>query len=291
MFSRKVVSSLILGFGVASGWIAPQIEAASCVWKVSASNGASLYLAGSWHALRRADYPLPATYNRAFESCNRLVFEISPRDLDRSGNAIDRAGEYPKSDNLKNHVDPRTYDYLRRFFGILGVSEVTFSRYRPWYISMVLGSFSRSHGLSHELGVESFLEKKARAASKPIDGLESLREHVDVYSGLSDRGSEALLLITFIPADKGSPDFNRMMAAWRRGDADFLTNSVHEGFRDFPAMADRLLKARNRNWIPKLEGYLRSGKTYLAVFGAAHLGGSDGVVALLRARGYKLEQL
>ena len=280
----------MFGFALGYGWIGPPVKAASCVWKVSTPNGASLYLAGSWHALRSADYPLPPPYKRAFESCARLAFEISPHDLARSGDMVDRAGAYPTNDNLKNHVDPRTYNYLRRLFGMVGISEAMFSRYRPWYISMALQSPSH-HGLSSALGVESFLEKGAQAASKPMDGLESLREHIDVYTGLSDRGSEALLLLTFIPAEKGTADFTRMMAAWRRGDADFLANAVHEGFRDFPAMANRLLGARNRNWIPKLEGYLRSGKTYLVVVGAAHLGGPDGVVALLRARGYKIEQL
>jgi len=36
---------------------------------------------------------------------------------------------------------------------------------------------------------------------------------------------------------------------------------------------------------------LRSGKTYLVVAGAAHMGGPNGVLALLRARGYRIEQL
>ena len=43
--------------------------------------------------------------------------------------------------------------------------------------------------------------------------------------------------------------------------------------------------------IPKMEGYLRSGKTYFIVAGAAHMGGANGVLALLRQRGYRIEQL
>ena len=48
---------------------------------------------------------------------------------------------------------------------------------------------------------------------------------------------------------------------------------------------------RNRNWMPKIEGYLHSGKIYFAVAGAAHMGGSNGLVTLLRNRGYQIEQL
>ncbi len=43
--------------------------------------------------------------------------------------------------------------------------------------------------------------------------------------------------------------------------------------------------------IPKIEGYLRSEKTYFVVAGAAHMGGANGVLALLRHRGYRIEQL
>jgi len=40
-----------------------------------------------------------------------------------------------------------------------------------------------------------------------------------------------------------------------------------------------------------MEGYLRSGKTYFVVAVAAHMGGANGVLALLRHRGYRIEQL
>ncbi len=41
----------------------------------------------------------------------------------------------------------------------------------------------------------------------------------------------------------------------------------------------------------RVEGYLRSGKTWMVVAGAAHMTGSDGLPAMLRARGYQVEQL
>jgi uncharacterized protein YbaP (TraB family) len=47
----------------------------------------------------------------------------------------------------------------------------------------------------------------------------------------------------------------------------------------------------NRNWIPKIESYLGSRQTYSVVVGAGHMGGPDGLLALLRSRGCKIEQL
>jgi uncharacterized protein len=264
---------------------------AACVWKVTSETGNVLYLAGSIHALKSTDYPLPSAYNRAFDASERLVCEVDPKALVEASKGLLKAGEYPKGDSLKNHVDPRTYNYLRRLFKLMQVPETKFARYRPWFLSLVLQA-PVLHGMSETLGVEEFLTRRAQANAKPIFGLESAREHADIFLGLSDRQSEAMLLIMFIPAERGSGSAGNALAeAWRRGDADTETRIFMEGFRDFPSLADRLLTNRNRKWIPKIEGYLHSGKTYFVVAGAAHMGGPNGVLALLRARGYHLEQL
>ena len=107
---------------------------------------------------------------------------------------------------------------------------------------------------------------------------------------LSDRESEALLLILFINAAREGPGGN-MINAWRHGDVDTLNRIVRESFQDFPSLARRLIDARNQNWIPKIDGYLRSGHTYFVVVGAGHMGGPNGLLTLLKARGCQFEQL
>jgi uncharacterized protein YbaP (TraB family) len=280
---RLIIAAALLSF-VSPG-------RAASVWKVTSESGNVLYLAGSIHALKSTDYPLPSAYNRAFDASDRLVCEVDPKALDESSKGLLKAGEYPKSDSLKNHVDPRTYDYLRRLFKLMDVPETKFARYRPWFLSLMLQE-PALHGMSGTLGVEEFLTRRAQANSKPVLGLESAREHADIFLGLTDRQSEAMLLIMFIPAgrDRGSAG-NALAEAWRRGDVDADTRVFMDSFRDFPSLADRLLTNRNRKWIPKIEGYLHSGKTYFVVAGAAHMGGPNGVLALLRARGYRIEQL
>ena len=267
-------------------------EAASgCIWKITGPSGGTLYLGGSIHALRSTDYPLPSGYNRAFDASTRIALEVDPKALSGSSESLSKAGKYPSGDSLKNHVDPRTYEYLKRVFGLLRIPEEKFSRYRPWMLVLFLDSPSQ-RGLSDDLGVDEFITQRARANNKPIAGLESAAEHASVFSGLNDRQSEALLLVQFIPAANGSfSGGDKMMSAWRRGDIEWLARSTHASYSDFPAFGDRLLGQRNQRWIPKLEGYMKSGQTYFVVVGAAHLGGSDGLIALLRARNYKVEQL
>jgi uncharacterized protein YbaP (TraB family) len=79
-----------------------------------------------------------------------------------------------------------------------------------------------------------------------------------------------------------------LAGAWARGDTATLAKVLDEGFAEVPQLHARLLVGRNRNWVPKLRAMLGSGKTHFVTVGVGHLVGRDSVVAMLRARGYKV---
>jgi uncharacterized protein YbaP (TraB family) len=54
------------------------------------------------------------------------------------------------------------------------------------------------------------------------------------------------------------------------------------------AFENLLLGNRNQNWIPKMDILMQNQSTFFAV-GAGHLGGNQGVIALLRKKGYQVE--
>src|SRR5207237_8780645 len=109
----------------------------------------------------------------------RLACQGHHKGLVESSKGLLKAGEHRKGDSLKNHVDPRTYDYLRRLFKLMEVPETKFARYRPWFLSLMLQAPSL-HGMSEMLGMEEFLTRRAHGNAKPVLGLESAREHADI---------------------------------------------------------------------------------------------------------------
>jgi uncharacterized protein YbaP (TraB family) len=264
--------------------LAASVQAAS-VWKVSRSDDHVLYLGGSLHALRPTDYPLPSAYNRAFDASSNLVLEDDPATPVNAIKKFYKSAYYPKGDALKNHLDPRTYDYLRRFVGLHNVPEAELEKLRPWALLWVLWSSS-----TNPLGVEAFLAHRAQANHKLMSGLESFREHSEVVSGLPDKQAELALLQTFISAS--APDTSaKIVEAWRKGDVETIARLTRDDFRDLPSLYERMVLARNRAWMVKLERFLDSDRTYFVVVGAGHLGGPEGLLALLRSRGYQIEQI
>jgi uncharacterized protein YbaP (TraB family) len=287
---KNIVYKAVFGIAIAAGCFWPEdCFGKASVWKISDSSGKVLYLGGSVHALKSTDYPLPSEYASACDASTHLVFEIDPKEMGAAaGKSLLKAGEYPSGDSLKKHVDPRTYDYVRRFFAALNVPESKFARLRPWFLAAMLQA-PQLHGLSADLGVEGFLIKRVRAKSKPTSGLETLQESVRTLSGLSDRQSEAMLLMSFIPSGPGTSD--AIKRAWKQGDADRLWAISSGILADVPSIADRVITRRNHNWLPKIDAFLQSDQTYFVVVGAGHMGGPDGVLTLLRQHGYKVEQL
>ena len=283
-----LIHKSLFGIALLAGCIAGEVKGSACVWKVTDQAGAVLYLGGSVHALRPVDYPLPSAYTRAFDASDRLVFEMDPNDFEASSKEFGKAGRYPKGDSLKNHVDPRTYQYLRRFFAARGVPEEKFSTFRAWFIDVVLSAPPPEY---FNLGVERFLVKKARSAKKPMGGLESVKEHNLVFEGLTDQQSEMALLLFFIHAGAKDGGGAKLIDYWKRGEVDGIAQHMRESYRDFPGFYDRLITARNQKWLPKIDTYLASKQKYFVVVGAAHMGGPNGLMALLRERGYKVEQL
>lgn len=286
MFSTRWLLCLTIALALCTRLAARSAGAAACVWKVTGANGASLYLGGSMHGLLSTDYPLPPAYNRAFDASSALVIE---NDINVSLSAARRFykhGFYSGNDNLKNHVDPRTYEYLRRLFALSQVPEAQWSKCKPWMLTMTIVSSA-----TNQLGVEAYLIRRARANRKPILGLESFREHAEIISDMSDKEAELALLFNFVPQDQGSERRARLVAEWRKGDVEDIAREETQELSALPFFGERLINQRNRKWIPKIESYLAHRHNYFVVVGAAHLGGPNGLLALLRARGDRVEQL
>jgi uncharacterized protein YbaP (TraB family) len=268
--------------------------AKSCVWKVT-SGSETLYLAGSIHALRASDYPLPPEYDQAFDASAGLAFETDPNiPAQKWAKALARAGTLPDGVALRDRVDPRTYAYLQRVLAHTHgatAPEKKIEHLKPWVISWILQPPGGGvPGMAHARGVESYLVARARAAHKTMTGLVPFEQHIAVYGGMNDTDSEASLLLAFINLNTSSAELQRILAAWRRGDTATIDASIKAEYRDAPSLRRRIITDRTAAWLPKIDGFLRSGKTWMVVAGSAHMAGDEGLPALLQAQGYRVEQ-
>jgi hypothetical protein len=69
-----------------------------------------------------------------------------------------------------------------------------------------------------------------------------------------------------------------------------LAELLLAGMREYPELEQKIIVERNRRWLTELEKLLEQGSNAMVVVGAAHLVGKEGIVAMLQARGYTVEQ-
>ena len=62
-------------------------------------------------------------------------------------------------------------------------------------------------------------------------------------------------------------------------------------FDGYPDLYERLNSARNRAWMPVIEELLVGPRDAMVIVGAMHLVGEDGIVEMLRQKGYTVTQL
>jgi uncharacterized protein len=96
------------------------------------------------------------------------------------------------------------------------------------------------------------------------------------------------LLYSVEDSERAIREIDDLIAAWRTGNTDRLSELLTEGFAQYPDLYRPLTTDRNRKWISPIEELLDDRDDYLVVVGALHLVGKDSVVELLEKRGHKV---
>jgi uncharacterized protein YbaP (TraB family) len=275
--------------------------ATCCVWRVT-NAPAPFYLVGTVHSLSSTDYPIPAGYDQALRDSKRLVFEMTPDPQSAFPRKFARAAAYPKGDDIRRHVHPKTWQILVANYDAANAFarkwkfndyylEGGIQQLRPWAVAFYLWRVHGYNDVFARWGVENYLYREGRKSGKEMTGLETDDEHIEVLHGMNDIESELILVDAIAQGDKRRDEYNRTRDAWKRGDAAGVW-AIHQRFRNLNPGADvRLLDLRNVKWVPKIRAEIQSGKPTSIVVGAAHIMGSNGLIALLQRNGYKFEQL
>ncbi|BCT93374.1 TraB/GumN family protein [Lysobacter helvus] len=285
---------------------APQSSPVPLLWKVSDANN-SVYLLGSFHLLRKDDYPLSKDIDAALTDAESVMFELPPEEMGsvELGQSMFVAAVRTDGTTLSDDLTPamqKNYDKwvaahdtdIRAMFGGAAGAELL-QKMKPWMVGILVSLVdAKGMGMESELGLDMHLSAAAKAAGKPSSGLETGAQQLALFSGMSREEQLQLLDEALTESSDGKQEMESLHREWRAGNADALWNGMGKETRaKFPALYRRINVERNDAWVPKLEGLLRAPGTddTLVVVGALHLLGNDGVVEKLRAKGFKVERI
>jgi uncharacterized protein YbaP (TraB family) len=262
------------------------------LWTVSGPKG-KVYLFGSFHLLPpEVNWRTPAL-SRALEESATIVFETDVAGANAAPamqQLIAKHGMLPPGDTLRGLLSEKANAEFERVANELGVPPAGLAPMRPWLAALVLGvQFVVKQGYDPARGVEQQLAAWAKQNGKALGALESAEAQIRVFADLTREQEIGLLQVTLRQLREMSGMLGEILAAYRKGDMAALQRTLHAGFDELPALRGRVLGDRHRRWLPQLEIMLATGGSSVVVVGAAHLAGPDSVVAMLRAKGYRVD--
>ncbi len=262
------------------------------IWKVS-SRRSTIYLLGSIHVGSSDMYPLPSHIEEAFRQSSVLVVEVDLNKIDRSKlePLLMTKGMYPLHDSLWNHVSPETKTLVTRFCNENGLPSAAFARVKPWLATVMASMLPmQASGMTPELGIDQHFLNLAGNTMR-VEQLETAEWQLRLMADTPERQQEQYLASTLKSAAASQQVVNEFKSAWMTGDADKLDALVAGALDGASDLQNKMFGDRNPHMADVAEQCLKNNQRCFVVVGAGHLVGHEGVVRLLQARGFKVEQL
>ena len=272
--------------------VATAAQARTFGWKVTGKGGV-VYLVGSIHLLSKDFYPLNPAIEAAYKDADLLVEEVDMAEmLDPAAQmGFLTRGMLPSATPLDKVISPSTYALVTKRAADLGLPAEPFKLLKPWLVALMLVQTEwQKAGFDPELGIDKHFYDQAKAEGKTTQGLETADYQISRLDDMTMEQQEHLLSESLKDLDAEKANMARLVESWRAGDVPGVERIVLSELKQEPLLYQRLLVERNRNWMPKIEALFARPRHALVVVGAAHLVGPDGLIAMLRAKGYTVEQ-
>ncbi len=290
--TAKIVAALAAYIAIC---LAPAHAAAgkNFMWKASKGESA-IYLVGSIHALSQDFYPLAAALEEGFKDSDLLVEEVDlAQMMDPAAQMQIMSRGLLKSDqSLDKILSPSTMALVNKAGSDLGPAMEVLKKFKPWMLAIALqGLELQKAGFDPQLGLDKHFYDEAQTTGKSVQGLETVDYQLSRFDEMTNEQQDHMLADTIKELETEIKSISTLAGAWRTGDAPQVERIVLQDLKSDSQMYQRLLVDRNRNWMPQIEAlFARPGHSFVVV-GAAHLMGPDGLLQMLKAKGYTIEQL
>lgn len=285
----RMIISLMLLFSMHAATAQQPLVAQeqALLWRITVPGQSSpAYLFGTIHSEDARVLELPVEVEDALQASSHFVMELVP-DAAVSQRLTERM-LLPDGQTLSALLTSTLYTETLRAVAAHGIPAEAAKRMRPWALVMILNMPRVQTG--HYLDLQ--LYEIAVAAQKQTSGLETADEQIDALDQLSMRMQIELLRHTVEHYEQLPQLTEALLDAWLRRDLEELQRLGDASNEGLPgeieqALHQSLLEQRNVRMVERMTPRVAEGGVFVAV-GALHLPGAQGLIALLRQRGFTL---
>lgn len=280
------ICSLILSFGL--------VAKAQVLYRISrnATVAPSYILATN----RMIDMTFIDTIPNAFKcyaECNKVITEFAIQDYEAIA-TLRQAALLPDSVQLRNFYTNEQFQEIDQALRInLNMGLDKLGRMKPSYLAEMYRNELMKKWLNYDenRSMETFFEKVALQSNIPVYGLDDVGETMYMIFDREPFHWQCEELLKVVEYPEKEVRFERsileMYKYGRLTDMAYFVqspdNQTSLSYSDYQVFAKR-----NKEWVKRLHTYLKEGKAFITL-NAIYLGGEDGLLAQLKAAGYRVK--
>ncbi len=255
------------------------------LWEVSGKGlDKASYLYGTIHVICAKDLLVNEKIVEKFNTTQQLFLEMDIDDISAVSGA---AQSLIMQDHiqLSDLLSAKDYEITaENFTKLTNLPVVAIQNIKPMMaISFILPSVL---GCSPEAW-EQRLITMAKENNMPVRGLETIQQQIAVLDSIPLSIQAGMLANALKDIDSLKISFNSMLNLYKEKNIESLYKQT-ESEKDFAAYEGALIINRNLNWVETIVENSVDMPTFYA-FGAAHLAGENGIINLLRRKGYQVK--
>lgn len=259
-------------------------QASSLLWEITGKKVKSpSYLMGTMHLIPKDKFYFPDDLREKVSETKLLVMEIGGIEeqmkaagliMLKDGNLFDHFSQ-PQKDTL--------FQYLQTELEMdSSIVKQQFSRVKPFaLLQLMTRSAFGENPESYELTLQGIAMQK----NIPIKGLETIEDQMAVFDNMGMEEQVEMVMSSIRNSENSADEMNDLIDLYLSQDIEALYALLSKEGNSLEKHEGSLLTDRNVKWIPVIKKLIKKQPTFIAV-GAAHLGGPNGVVELLRKEGY-----
>jgi uncharacterized protein YbaP (TraB family) len=191
---------------------------------------------------------------------------------------------------LHSDLSSVTYERFKRSLAAMGLSTDIFDKLKPSIaaITMELLSLEQA-GFNPDYGLDQYLFQRAQHQRKHILFLEPVEFQIHLLANASTNQSETLMKTT-LDSGQSKKLLGDIVQAWRTGNLEALELLLMSGPARDSGLRQQMVTDRNLRWLPQIEDLLDGQQDVIVIVGTGHLVGEQGLIDLLKQRGWEVTQ-
>lgn len=271
------------------------------LWRIERGGAEPSFLLGTMHVSDPRVTGLEPAAKAAFDAARTVVIEttdvLDPAKMAGVMTAHPELMLFTDDTTLSGMLPGEARTVVEEGLARRGLSLAALDKMKPWVVASLVGipacEMARTAAGAQVLDIK--LAHDARAAGKSVKGLETVVGQLEAMASLPI-ALHLQGLVDTLKLGNGIDDLNEtMVRIYKSGDTGLFWPFFEAAMPPTPgeeasyaAFQEAMIDARNRIMVEAAVPVLDEGGAFIAV-GALHLSGAQGLVALLRERGYAVE--